>query len=147
MGKGLFIYCLLFILLTSCNESEERAKKYITDSESKWAESVATSDTGLLHRILADDFVWVLNGRILNKKMAIADAAAGPGDFVSDHLDTIWVRFYGNTAVANGSETWVRRDAENKLYKGKFVWTDTWVERNKRWQIVSAEDISIPGNP
>ena len=25
--------------------------------------------------------------------------------------------------------------------RGRFVWTDTWLQRNGRWQIVAAEDL------
>ncbi len=27
---------------------------------------------------------------------------------------------------------------------GPFVWTDTWVRRNGKWQIVAAEDLIVP---
>ena len=48
-----------------------------------------------------------------------------------------------NTAVAQGSESWVRRNGE----RGRFVWTDTWILRNDRWQIVAAEDLVPPAKP
>jgi hypothetical protein len=28
--------------------------------------------------------------------------------------------------------------------RGRFVWTDTWLQRNGRWQIVAAEDLIAP---
>ncbi len=43
----------------------------------------------------------------------------------------------GDTAVAQGSESWVRQTGE----RGRFVWTDTWILREGRWQIVAAEDL------
>jgi Domain of unknown function (DUF4440) len=147
MFKAILASCFLLLSFISCKDSEKDIRNYIADSESRWAESVATNDTTVLHKILADDFVWVLDGRILDKKTAIKEAGDGPGDFLSDHLDTIRIRIYENTAVANGTETWERRNPENKIYKGKFVWTDTWLKRNDLWQIISAEDISIPEHP
>jgi len=45
--------------LACSNFSERASEKYIKESESQWAESVATSDTSVLERILADDFIWV----------------------------------------------------------------------------------------
>jgi hypothetical protein len=51
------------------------------------------------------------------------------------------VRFYGDTAVAQGNESWVRRVREPR--RGRFVWTDTWIRRNGRWQIVAAEDLIV----
>jgi hypothetical protein len=67
-------------------------------------------------------------------------AKSGPGDFLSDHLDYAHVRFFGDTAVVQGSETWTRKGDR----KGRFVWTDTWLRRNGKWQIVAAEDDSVP---
>ena len=70
----------------------------------------------------------------------IADTRNAPKDFVSNRLNDVKVRFYGNTAVAQGSETWEKRSSE----RGRFVWTDTWLQRNGRWQIVAAEDLIAP---
>jgi hypothetical protein len=50
------------------------------------------------------------------------------------------VRFYGDTAIAQGDETWERRSSE----RGRFVWIDTWLRRNGLWQIVAAEDLIAP---
>jgi ketosteroid isomerase-like protein len=52
----------------SCNHSQTEAIQYITTSEKQWAESVATNDTTVLQRILADDFIWVYpDGTHMNK--------------------------------------------------------------------------------
>src|ERR1019366_6194180 len=37
------------------------------------------------------------------------DAEAGPGPFVSNHVDYVHVRFFGRTAVAQGSESWAQK--------------------------------------
>ena len=70
----------------------------------------------------------------------IADTRNAPKYFVSNRLNDVKVRFYGNTAIAQGSETWEKRSGE----RGRFVWTDTWLWRNGRWQIVAAEDLIAP---
>jgi hypothetical protein len=126
----------------SANEgySHADAERYIRASEAAWAESVSTNNASVLKRILATDFVWVLDGEVWNKARAVADAEAGPGDFLSDHLNYAHVRFFGDTAVVQGSETWTRKGGR----KGHFVWTDTWIRRNGEWQIVQAEDITVP---
>ena len=101
--------------------SPSQAEKYIKDSEAAWAESVATNDASIVKRILADDVVWVLDGEVLDKAQAVKGAEGGPGDFVSNHLDYANVRFFGDTAVVQGSETWTKKDGR----KGRFVWVDT----------------------
>ncbi len=91
----------------------------------------------------ADDFVGVdPKGNFYDKAKMVADTRAAPKYFVSNHLNQVRVRFYGNTAVAQGDESWERRTGEDR--SGRFVWTDTWIRRNGQWQIVAAEDLIAP---
>jgi ketosteroid isomerase-like protein len=117
-------------------------EQYIIQSEREWAESIASGDIGAIERILADDFIGVdSEGKLYRKAETITDTRTAPKYFLSNHLNQVQVRFYGDTAVAQGSESWVRRRGEP--CRGRFVWTDTWVTRNGRWQIVAAEDLSF----
>ncbi len=52
-------------------ESNDAVERYIEQSEEEWAKSVATNDASVVRRILADDFVWVLDGRVLDKRTAV----------------------------------------------------------------------------
>jgi hypothetical protein len=121
---------------TTC--SRDRAEKYIKVSEAAWAESVATNDASVARRILADDFVGVSpDGQTYDK----AHAADGPSGFKSNHLEYVNIRFYGDTAVAQGSEKWER--TAGGVRTGHFVWIDTWVCRIGDWRVVSAEDVMV----
>lgn len=118
------------------------AERYIRQASADWASSVATNDASVIKRILAEDFVWVLDGRVIGKREAVAEAAAGPGPFLSNKLDYVNIRFFGDTAVAQGRETW--RRSRGKVLHGSFIWTDTWVRRNGEWQVVASQDSVIP---
>lgn len=120
--------------------SQTEAEQYIQTAEAAWAESVATNDASVVKRILADDCVWVLDGKVFDKARAVSDAAQGPGDFLSNKLEYAHVKFFGDTAVVQGSEMWTRKGGK----KGRFVWIDTWIRRNGTCQVVAAEDISVP---
>lgn len=123
--------------------STASAEAYIRESERQWAESVASGDASVIQRILADDFIGVdPKGRQYGKAQMVEDTRQAPKYFISNHLDDVKVRFYGEMAVAQGSETWERRTGEPK--HGRFVWTDTWLKRNGKWQIVAAEDLIVP---
>ena len=109
---------------------------------------MASGDASVVERILADDFIGVdPHGGIYDKAKMISDTREGSKFFASNHLNDVKIRFYGDTAVAQGSESWERRTGE----RGRFVWTDTWIRRNGRWQIVAAEDLTVsenaPGRP
>jgi ketosteroid isomerase-like protein len=145
--KDRLLKCILPIVAVFClchcsvQKDHKETERYILDSERQWAESVATGDTSAIERILADDFIGVdPKGRLYIKQQMIDETRNAPKYFVSNRLNDVKVRFYGNTAIAQGSETWEKRSGE----RGRFVWTDTWLRRNGRWQIVAAEDLIAP---
>jgi ketosteroid isomerase-like protein len=136
---------LLFMIYASRAQvsSTTEAERYIKDSERQWAESVANGDVTVVERILADDFVGVdPDGSFYGKAKEVADTRESSKEFISNHLNEVKVRFYGETAVAQGTESWVRRTGAP--LRGRYVWTDTWVRRNGKWQIVAAEDLTAP---
>jgi ketosteroid isomerase-like protein len=142
--RALLILCLLCLFGCSHQKSQKEAEHYILDSERQWAESVATGDTSAIQRILAEDFIGVdPKGALYNKQQMMAETRDAPKYFISNRLNDVKVRFYGNTAIAQGSETWAKRSGE----RGRFVWTDTWLRRNGRWQIAAAEDLIAPEEP
>jgi len=119
------------------------AENYIKESERQWAESVANGDATVVERILADDFLGVdPDGSLYEKAAMVAGTRDAPKEFISNHLNDVKVRFFGDTAVAQGNESWVRRTGTP--LRGRFVWTDTWIRRNGKWQIVAAEDLIAP---
>ena len=131
------------LLLCQCAKpSDQKADElYIRDSERQWAESVASGDASVVERILANDFIGVdPHGQLYDKTKMISHTREGAKFFASNRLNEVKIRFYGDTAVAQGSESWERRTGE----RGRFVWTDTWLRRNDRWEIVAAEDLTVP---
>jgi ketosteroid isomerase-like protein len=115
--------------------------RYVCDSERAWAESVASGDPSAVQRILSEDFIGVdPDGKQYRKAEMIADTVKAGTHFSSNEIGDVIVRFYGNMAVAQGSETWTRKSGE----KGRWVWTDTWLRRNGKWQIIAAEDLQAP---
>ncbi len=131
------------LLLCQCakNSDQKEDELYIRDSERQWAESVASGDASVVERILANDFIGVdPRGQLYDKAKMISDTRDGAKFFASNHLNEVKIRFYGHTAVAQGSESWERRTGE----RGRFVWTDTWLRRDGRWEIVAAEDLTVP---
>ena len=141
LKRALPIIAVLCLCDCSVEKDPKETERYILDSERQWAESVATGDTSAIERILADDFIGVdPKGRLYNKQQMIGETRDAPKYFVSNRINDVKVRFYGNTAIAQGSETWEKHSGE----RGRFVWTDTWLRRNGRWQIVAAEDLIAP---
>ena len=114
LGKIDVVLAVAFLCcgFCSCRQSydQREAEIYITDSERQWAESVASGDKTVIERILADDFVGVdPKGELYDKAKMASETADAPKYFSSNHLNEVKIRFYGDTAVAQGSESWERK--------------------------------------
>jgi Domain of unknown function (DUF4440) len=121
------------------------AEKYITKSESEWAEQSVTNDDAVLRRLIADDYTGISSGNVLGGKAemiaAALEAQKSPSKMVSNKVTNMKVHFYSDhLAVAQGSESWVRTDGT----RGRNIWTDTWLERGGKWQIIASQDTRLP---
>ena len=146
LTAGLLLALVLVpvIALTHTQTADQpKTERYIKESESAWAEAGSKGDTATVERILSDDFVGVApDGSLYDKAKEITNTRQEQGNVLSNHTNEIKVRFFGNdTAVAQGSETWENRTGDPK--RGTYVWTDTWILRNGKWQIVAAEDVTL----
>jgi ketosteroid isomerase-like protein len=147
MRPGTLVIVVFLLLCTPLAQVQTKDhlsdRSYIRQAESDWAESTVTNDVSVLERILADDFVGVdIDGSHYSKARAIQDYRSHPSEFVSNHLNDVEIRFYGEAAVAQGNEGWKKKDGT----AGTFVWTDTWIRQGGKWQIVAAEDL-VPPTP
>jgi ketosteroid isomerase-like protein len=123
--------------------SDAESEAYMRKAEEDWATLAWKNDPAVLERILADDYVGVASENVVrNKKQAVA-AAAEPvtGTYVSSHLDYVNYRHFGDTVLAQGQESVQRKDGGPDL---RLIWTDVWMWRNGKWQIVASQDNVVP---
>ncbi|MDB5159673.1 MAG: putative secreted protein [Mucilaginibacter sp.] len=105
-------------------------------------QSLLHQESTVIKRILADDFIGVdPEGNQYNKQTMVKGTASAPRYFLSNHLNDVKIRFDGNFSIAQGAETWVKRAASSSA---RFVWTDTWIYRDNKWEILAAEDLIAP---
>jgi len=124
----------------------EETVKFIIAAEAKWANS-ACSPQPDLKDLIADDFQGTSpSGRRYGKDKAITtDTKSLSRDC---QLGEIKVRFFGDSiAIAYGAESWTDKGNDGKDTKRCQVWTDTWLKREGKWQIVAAQDTILPCNP
>ncbi len=115
------------------------AEKYIKDAEAAWVHAEVTGDPSVARRCLADDYVGVFpDGSIAGKAEAVSYFTP-QNAMPSGRLDYVHVRFFGAMAVAQGQETDVR-PAGGAIPSGRLIFTDVWLMRHGRWQIVNSED-------
>jgi hypothetical protein len=123
----------------------EEAVKFIIAAETKWA-NAACSRQPDLKNVIADDFQGTSpSGRRYAKQEAITtDTKALERDC---QLGEVKVRFFGDAIViAYGAESAVAKAKDGKEAKHCLIWTDTWLKRAGKWQIVAAQDTNMPCN-
>lgn len=128
---------------TSSRPSEAESEAYMRKAEEEWAALAWKNDPAVLERILADDYVGVASENVVRDKKKAVAAAAEPatGTYVSSRLDYVNYRHFGDTVLAQGAESIKRADGGPDL---RLIWTDVWMWRDGKWQIVASQDNVVP---
>jgi hypothetical protein len=146
-GKAVLILVATFAFaVPAFSQTSDRAaeRAYIQKAEADWAEAVASNDCSVAERILADEFIGVeVDGTQYTRADSLQSCRTRESNFEFCHAQGIDVRFYGDTAIARGSEKWKLKSGKS----GVFVWTDTWIKRGGKWQVVAAEDLIPSPSP
>lgn len=120
--------------------ADDKTATYIIDMERKWAEG-ACVDNGVVAGLLADDFQGTsIKGARFRKSDELKDEK-GPHTAHDCGLDEAKVHFFGDSlAVVYGREHAVGKDKSQPNTEVCQVWTDTWLKRDGRWQIIASHD-------
>lgn len=117
-----------------------QVERYIRACEAEWAAMNVNHDTAPLRTFLADDY------RGVSSRNGVVDKAAQlvpptRSDIVSDTVDYVNLRYASpEVIIAQGGETAVARDGK----RSSLIWTDVWMLRAGRWQIVASHDSRLP---
>jgi ketosteroid isomerase-like protein len=123
---------------------EARAKDVKTIEQSvmqlerDWTNALLKSDVAAMGKILAEDWVGVGPFGTTTQAEYLADLKSGDTKMESQTIGEMKARVFGDVAIVTGS------DDEKSSYKGKdtsghYVWTDAFVKRKGRWQVVASQ--------
>lgn len=117
--------------------SRAESEAFIRQSSEQWA----SGDRAAMAAFLADDYVGVAaNGEVRNKAKLLARAAE-PSSFSATRVNYIRFHHHGPLVIAQGAETLT---PNNGSLDRKYIWTDTWLFRDGRWQVVASQDSTYP---
>ena len=111
--------------------------------EDDWALGLTRRDGALFRRLLADGFVYSEDDRTVSRDDVLRDIVAGPDTVETAHNEDMKVHRFGTTAIVTG---WlvVSGHGPKGPFSRRYRFTDTWIRRNQRWQIVAAHDYLVP---
>ncbi len=124
-------------------ESGDPVAKELIEQERKWAE-LACQPSSVVQDAIADDFVGTSpEGGRYTKKDALAEHRPPSGAVHGCKLIDARVRFFApGLAVIYGRESSIHKDPHGKEFERMLIWTDTWLKRNGKWQIIAVQDMT-----
>ena len=150
MRPGILQLICAVLLMTAAHAQQshwatpdDKTAASMIDMERKWAESICTNN-GVIAELLAEDFQGTsTNGELYNKADELRDEK-GPHSAHGCAVDEAQVRFFGDdVAIIYGGEHAIGKDKTHPDAKQCQVWTDTWLKRGGKWQIVAAQDNKV----
>jgi uncharacterized protein (TIGR02246 family) len=107
--------------------------------EQDWIAAIAKRDAAYMAQIEADDYMLTgPDGKLLNKQEDIKNVTTGDTVFDDVRIDDVKIRFYGDTAIANGLGT-IKAHMKQEDLSGQYSWTDVFVKQNGQWKAVAAQ--------
>jgi ketosteroid isomerase-like protein len=112
-------------------------------TEQEINDAVVKGDTSAFEKYFADDSLFTdPGGMVMDKAQTIADFKSGNLKIESSKFEDMKVHVHGNAAVVTYGTT------DKAAYKGKDIsgnyrWTDVFVKRNGRWQIVAGQGTRV----
>jgi hypothetical protein len=132
---------IMMLLVFNIQDADTRTLLRLEDS---WASALVKRDSVVFNRLLAPGFVYTENDQLMNRAAVIRSVVAGPDTVTAAHNDSMVVHRYGPvTAVVTGWLVVQGRNASG-AFERRYRFTDTWVKRGARWQIVAAQDYVAP---
>jgi ketosteroid isomerase-like protein len=128
------------------DQSQDEIVAKLKALEQRWEGSFVTHDVSVLEELVADDFVGTSSsGKVGNKSTMIAEARKDKNVYTSAVSTDLNVHIYGpGVAVVTGIARESGKTPGGKAFSQAFRFTDTWMERNGRWQCVAASAMALP---
>ena len=129
------------------SSKEERAKEALMQLERDIGRANVNRDAAFFERMEADEFIFTDSGGGLTTKKEDVDSVKAPANpdsrLLSYEVDDMKVMLYDKTAVVTGRST-LKGVNKGQEWTGQSRFTDVFVWRDNRWQIVAGHSSRIP---
>ena len=126
-------------------DEAEKITEELTRLTKQWSKVHITKDFDHLRRIWADDFSYTDNdGKVDKREDGFAFFEGNTDTFTSSGVVAFNLRVYGkNFAIGNGDHHEAGKDKDGKPFSRKFRFTNVWVQRNGKWQVVAGHSSKL----
>ena len=136
----------LLILLTTAaytasaqkTTTPKEAEQDVRRLERSWLDAYEKRDAAAMSAIVADDFTITFPDGSIQTKQQVVDSIKQPGGpAMKFRTENVQSRVYGDTVILIGLvvSEWKQGD---QLMSDRSRYTDTYVRRNGKWQVVAS---------
>ncbi len=145
---ALIALSFIAIPLARAKETQKSAKAakgnmeaQLKEIETRWTQALQSRDASVVESILAENYVVTdEKGRVFNRSGAIKDLKEGTDTLEKSSNSNVVVHpINGDAAVVTGMTNDIGKDNSGKKFDRVFRWTDTFVNRNGKWQCVATQ--------
>ena len=148
----LLVITLLGLAAAPCARSQENAadsnavQAKLKEMEDAWVKALVAKDQTAVGNVIADDFVgFNPDGKHVTKSQLLDEMKSEPDTLSSATNDNMDVHVYGpNLATICGTTTEKGKDKDGKQFTHSYVWVDTWMERNGKWECIAEGVMKSP---
>ena len=128
--------------------ADSRTVEAIFHLERETMEAIKNKDADALDRIVGDDFIHRSPGGVdAGKAEFLKNVVSLPVKVVEIWGEELKVSVYGETAVLTGVQRVKTKNPDGKEEAGAGAFTDVFVRREGRWQMVLAYSVDLPVIP
>jgi ketosteroid isomerase-like protein len=132
----------MVVMMLSVTQQHADSAALVT-LEDDWARALVRRDTVVFQRLLAPGFVYSENDQTMTRDDVLRGVISGPDTVAAAANEDMKVHRFGTTALVTG---WlvVRGRGPDGAFERRYRYTDTWMKRGNKWQIVGAHDYLAP---
>ncbi len=145
--------CLALVFAAACGLSLaqqpqlSKAEEEVRKLERQWLDAYEQNDSEAMNRIVADDFTITFPDGSMQTKPQIMSMLKSPRRASQPRMrfrtEGVQSRAYGDTVILIGTVV-TEYEREGKTASEQSRYTDTYVRRGGRWQVVASHLSNVP---
>jgi uncharacterized protein (TIGR02246 family) len=139
------ILCTPMLAQTIPPQTQTKAEEDVRALERQWLDAYEKHDSQAMTKIVADDFIITFPNGTMQSKPQLMQMIASPNPTspkMHFYTEDVKSRAYGDTVILMGRVV-TEYEREGKKVKEQSRYTDTYVKRNGRWQVVASHLSSV----
>ena len=148
----LLVITLLGLATAPCAHAQENSadssavQAKLKGMEDAWVKALVNKDQAAVGNMVADDFAgFNPEGKHATKSQLLDEMKNEPNTLSSATNENMDVHVYGpNLATVSGTTAEKGKDKDGKQFTRSYVWVDTWMERNGKWECIAEGVMQLP---